>query len=145
MVLKKVSFSRGGLKLGLDYDLDVETQSQSGLPETGVLVNSLNAIQPFSDISSMSSQPLLLPYGVKDKQVFGDAVQQFAEVDSGDRNFAIGLALDRISQQGINFRGQAYATRIQSSSDGKSPMSAYTYYLSKNTLQYSPQGVMVQS
>ena len=90
-------------------------------------------------VTVMRSQPLLLPYGGKDKQLFGDAVQQLAEVDSGDRNFAIGLVLDRISQQGIDFKKQACAFRIQSSAGGKSPMSAYTYYLSlsKNTLQFS--------
>ena len=145
-VLKKVSFSRGGMKLGLDYDLDVETQSEQGRPETGVMVNALNAIRPFYKISRLVNQPLLLNFGGKDEVIYNQSgLQAFSSVDAGKRNFAIGLGIDNLSGVGVDFRGQSYATRIQSTLDGKSPNAVYTYVLAKNTLMYSPQGIMVQS
>ena len=145
-VLQKVSFSRGGMKLGLDYDLDVQTQSEEGRPETGVIVNALNAIKPFYKISKLTNQPLLLNFGGKDQVIYDDSgLQAFDAVDAGVRNFAIGLGIDNLSGVGVDFRGQSYATRIQSTLDGKSPNAVYTYVLSRNTLMYSPQGIMVQS
>ena len=71
--------------------------------------------------------------------------QTTQEIDVGVRNFIIGLALDRISDVGVNFKGQSYATRIQSTLDGNSPNAIFTYVLSKNVLQYSPNGIMVMS
>lgn len=145
-VLQKVSFSRGGMKLKLDYDLDVQTQSQEGRPETGVMVNALNALRPFSKISKLTNQPLLLNFGGQDEVIYEQSgLQPFSAVDAGKRNFAIGLSIDNLSGVGVDFRGQSYATRIQSTLDGKSPNAVYTYVLSKNTLVYSPQGIMVQS
>tara|TARA_R110002012_G_scaffold237919_1_gene411665 strand:- start:1098 stop:2468 length:1371 start_codon:yes stop_codon:yes gene_type:complete len=145
-LINKVSFSRGGMKLGLDYDLDVAQQSQENRPQTGVAVNALNAIQPFSNITHLTNQPLLLNYGGNDQVIYdADGLQKFTSVDAGKRNFAVGLAIDNVSQVGVDFRGQSYATRIQSSLDGKSPNAVYTYVMSKNSLVYSPQGIMVQS
>jgi hypothetical protein len=90
------------------------------------------------------NQPQLFPFGTKDLSVSGSAQQEFGTVDTA-RNFAIGLAMDRVSEQGIDFRGQSYSMRLQSTADGKSPMSVFTYYLAKNVLQYSAQGIQVSS
>jgi len=157
VVLNKVSFSRGGLKLKLDYDLDCKDQSASGIPETGVQVNALNALQSYSSLSKMLNQPQLFSFGTKDG-VISQAVddsggntsiphgrpQVLSSVDA-KRNFAVGIAMDRVSQQGISFKGQSYALRLQSTANGDSPMSVFTYALSKNVLTYSPQGIMVSS
>jgi len=144
VILKKVSFSRGGMKLGLDYELDSEVQSTQGLPPTGVVVNALNSLQPYPSLTKMVNQPQLYPFGTKDVSVSGSAIQEFGTVDS-KKNFAIGLAMDRVSEQGISFKGTSYSLRVQSTADGKSPMSVFTYYLAKNVLQYSPSGIMVSS
>ena len=147
-ILSKVAFSRGGLRLGLDYDLNVAVQSGEGRPETGVLLNGLNALKPLYALTKTLNQKQLLGYGGNDLKVYADAdepVQQVEESSSGERNFLIGIALDNVSGVGMSFRGQAYATRIQSNLDGKSPNAVYSYVLSRNTLVYSPQGIMVQS
>ena len=161
VVLKKVSFSRGGLKLKLDYDLDCQDQSTDGIPETGVQVNAINSLQPYSSLTKMLNQPQLFPYGTKDGVISSDTTpnasdgnaayplprpepQVLTAVDS-KRNFSVGLALDRVSGQGIDFKGQSYALRLQSTADGNSPMAVFTYYLAKNVLSYTPQGIMVSS
>ena len=145
-VINKVSFSRGGMKLALDYDLDVKEQSQQNRPQTGVQINALNAIQPYYLITKTVDQPLLFSYGGNDEVIYQTSgLQALKAVEPNRRNFAVGVAMDNVSQVGISFRGQSYATRIQSNLDGKSPNSVFTYVLSKNTLVYSPQGIVVQN
>lgn len=144
--INKVSFSRGGMKLGLDYDLDVQAQGLNGRPQVGILVNALSAVPGNKLAQHTLNQPLLLNYSGNDENIFDiSGLQGFSSVDANVRNFAIGLNTDPTSGVGISFRGQSYATRIQSTLDGKSPNAVYTYVLNKNTLIYGPQGIMVQS
>ena len=143
--LRKVSYSRDGLKLGLDYDLDCLKQSAAGIPETGVNITAINAIQPYSRLTKMLNQPRMFPFGAKDQELFNPSVIQKSSVVDERRNFLLGLALDRISNQGMDFRGKSYAMRVQSDLDGNSPMSIFTYYLARNVLQYTPQGISVST
>lgn len=147
VAINKVSFSRGGLKLGLDYDLDETVQAANGRPQVGILVNALSAVPTNNKQANHSlNQPLLLNYGGNDENIFDiQGLQGYQSADANLRNFAIGLNTDPTSGVGISFKGQSYATRIQSTLDGKSPNAVYTYVLNKNTLIYSPQGIMVQS
>ena len=152
--IDKVSFSRGGVKLGLDYDMDVATNSLENRPQTQVNVEYMNAFQPYETSTRFLNQNATMGYGSQNASPYSPvgaagvapAVQKEvgSSVDAA-RNFGIGLALDRISDVGVDFRGQSYATRIQSNLDGKSPNAVFTYVKAKNTLVYSPQGVMVQN
>lgn len=150
--LKKVSFSRGGVKLGLDYELDVENNSVEGLAETQLNINFLNAFAPYNSLTRLLNQNALLGIGGVDPLPYQDTAapltgnkQNGVSVDANVRNFGIGLALDRVSDMGVNFKGQSYSSRIQSTLDGKSPNSVFTYVKSKNVLMYSPNGIMVQN
>lgn len=158
--LDRVNFSRGGLKLGLDYELSVQTQSQENRPPTQVEVNAINAIRPFYTAQHLLNQPLLQAFGAKDSRLYSDQLQVLTAVDSVgvngggvdftadpavSRNFAIGLALDNVSKEGVSFKGVSYAVRIRSDLDGASPNAVYTYALVKNQLVYSPQGIAVVS
>ena len=146
--IKKVSFSRAGMKLALDYDIDVSQASAVGRPQTQLEVNYLNSILPYPRTAHTLQQPLLLGYGREDTRIWDKPTagsQATTSVDSGAKNFGIGINVDPVSSVGLDFRGQSYATRIQSSLDGKSPNAVFTYCLAKNVLQYSPQGIMVQS
>ncbi len=153
VVLDKVSFTRGGVKLALDYELDSKTASTESRPETGVMVNFLNAFRPLYNLFSMTNNNQGIGYGGNQLSVYSRAPQRLTAVDKGKRNFGIGVACDNVSRVGISFRGQNYATRIQSSLNTQnavntqpidvSPNAIYTYVLARNTLQYSPQGIMV--
>lgn len=146
VLVNKVGFSRGGMKLALDYDLNVATQSANGRPQTGVLVNALNSISPFAQLRKLTNQPQLQGFGGEDQRIYDSSgLQGVSSVDAGVKNFAIGVAVDNISQVGVDFRGQAYSSRIQSNLDGKSPNAVYTYIKNKNSLVYTPQGISVVS
>jgi hypothetical protein len=153
VVLDKVSFTRGGVKLALDYELESKTASEEDRPETGVMVNFLNAFRPLYNLFSMTNNNQGIGYGGNQLAVYSREPQKLTAVDKGKRNFGVGIACDNISRVGISFRGQNYATRIQSSLNTQtaqntnpidvSPNAIYTYVLARNTLQYSPQGIMV--
>jgi hypothetical protein len=156
-VLDRVNFSRGGLKLGLDYELSVQTQSRQNRPPTQVEINALNAVRPFYNLQHLLNQPLTNGFGAKDLRLYSGEVQVLDAVDntkaggvnfaenSVSRNFAIGLALDNVSGEGVSFKGVSYAMRVRSDLDGASPNAVFTYALVKNQLVYSPQGIQVVS
>ena len=146
--IKKVSFSRAGMKLALDYDIDVAKASTLGRPQTNLEINFLNSILPYPKTAHTLQQPLLLGFGQEDTRIWDRASggpQVTTSVDSGAKNWGVGISVDPVSGVGLDFRGQSYATRIQSSLDGKSPNAVFTYVLAKNVLQYSPSGISVQS
>ena len=145
-VLKRVSFSRGGARLGLDYEMDSSVQSSAGIPEAQVLLNYLSA---FQSVGRMLNSRQLMNYG--GNPLRADRPQNKVKNRSkginadAKRNFGIGLNLDPISETGVNFRGQSYSTRIVSSLDGNSPNAIHTHLLSTNVLTYSPNGIIIQS
>ena len=146
VVTKRLGFSRGGIKIGTDYDIVTETQSTEGRPETGLMVHALDSVKKIGQITSTLSQPQLLSFSGGDDIIYRDSgKQQGVVVDEGERNFAVGLAMDRFSGVGVNFKDVAFSTRLQTTLDGKSPNSAYTYVLSKNLLTYTPSSVSVVS
>ena len=147
-VLNRVSFSRGGLRLALDYEIDVSAQSQIGRPETGVLINGINAVKHFSSVRHSLNQKQLIGYGGRDNIIYqAGEPRQNATVaaDLGVRNFVVGVGLDNISDVGMSFAGQSYASRIQTNLGGQNPNAVFTYVKSKNILQYSPNGIAVLS
>ena len=145
--LKKVSFSRGGVKLGFDYDFDCQEQNANNVPETQVMMNYLNAFQPINTLSKMLNSKQLMNFGGNDLVPYRPVsalVNRSSGVDADpNRNFGIGLAMDRVSDVGVSFKGQSYSTRIISDLDGKSPNAVFTFILSKNVLQYSPNGILI--
>jgi len=144
--LKRVSFSRGGVRLGLDYEMDCSVQSAAKIPETQVMLNYLSA---FQTIGRMLNSRQLLGYGGNalraDRPDNKENNRLEGKSADAERNFGIGLALDPISDVGVNFKGMSYATRIVSTLDGNSPNAVHTHLLSKNTLNYSPNGIFIQS
>ena len=144
VVLRRVSFSRNGVPFGNDYEMKCADQSTSKIPETQVMMKYLQAYQP---LGRMLNSRRLLDYGGQPLRLDRPA-DKSANRDHGiradaSRNFGIGLETDPVSDVGVDFKGQAYATRIVSSLNGQSPNAVFTHILSKNSLSYSPQGITV--
>ena len=148
--LNKASFSRNGTKLKLDYDLDSQKASVESNPEVGVIINSLNATRPFSQVTKLtpSIKGFMAP---NDYTSFGGTAlpdRRTVSVkvrDADERAFSIGLALDNVSGVGLSFRGQQYGLRLQSTLDGNSPNAAFSWVLQKNQLMYGPSGITILS
>ncbi len=154
VVLKRVSFARGGVRLGLEYEMDCETQSSERIPEAQVLQEYLAS---YGTMGRMLNGRLLLGYGGNPLRPDrpDHAVDQTSTTFNGKRsvgvladarrNFGVGLNLDKVSDVGMNFRDSAYSVRIVSTLNGNSPNAMHTHLLSKNVLTYSPQGIMIST
>ena len=152
--IKRVSFLRGGQKFPLDYDLFVETQGNENRPQAALESKFLDSIKPFQSITHTLASTYT-------NNQFSDQVTFDAELrDSGEPNgppedtdtlpdpepvFGLGIRIDPLSNVGVDYRNVPYAVRIVSDLDNSFPNSIYTYVLAKNTLMYSPQGIMVQN
>ena len=86
----------------------------------------------FRSVSSLTGQDLTL-----------DSGQQFQLPDQ-EPVFGVGCSMD-VYKGGVDYSSETYGVRIVSLLDGKSPNSMYSYILSKNVLQYSPQGISVMN
>ena len=106
----------------------------------------LDSVVPLSSLRTTLNQPLLFPTftGVQDKKVETSGRDVLPTV-SRKRNFAIATAFDNVSNVGVNIKGQQYQARIQSNLTGNVTHGVYTYILARNVINYSPQGVLVQT
>ena len=144
--LRRVSFARNGVPFGLDYEMKCADQSSAKIPETQVMMKYLQAYQP---LGRMLNSRRLLDYGGQPLRLDRPA-DKTSNRDHGlradaSRNFGIGLETDPVSDVGVDFKGQSYATRIVSSLDGQSPNAIFSHILSKNVLTYTPSGIMVSN
>lgn len=144
--LNKVTFIKNGVKYPNEYDLETESQSVQNNPEVQVMMAHLDSVVPLSSLRTTLNQPLLFPTftGVQDKKVETSGRDVLPTV-SRKRNFAIATAFDNVSNVGVNMKGQQYQARIQSNLTGNVTHGVYTYILARNVINYSPQGVLVQT
>lgn len=144
--LNKVTFIKNGVKYPNEYDLEAESQSVQSNPEVQVMMAHLDSVVPLSSLRTTLNQPLLFPTftGVQDKKIETSGRDVLPTV-SRKRNFAIATAFDNVSNVGVSMKGQQYQARIQSNLTGNVTHGVYTYILARNVINYSPQGVLVQT
>tara|TARA_R110002073_G_scaffold24415_2_gene82507 strand:- start:2978 stop:4390 length:1413 start_codon:yes stop_codon:yes gene_type:complete len=156
--IKEVHFTKGGVKFPLDYEVDCEDTEEQNLPSVNVERNFVNAIKPIGQYnhnvkslwtSSNKNTKNDLNGNPKvsntEFSTYQNTLNAAAEVVVNNKNFGIGVNFDPVSRVGINFKNTPYGIRIKSNLDGNSPNSIYTYTLNKNTLQYSPGGIVVSN
>lgn len=150
--INRVSFIRGGAKFPLDYALDVRQGADinqgdinAQRPQTDLDVQYIDAIKNYNNFNHSS-----ISLNTQNKLPVTTNIVNLAEIPSNKDNegdprpvFGCGINFDPLSKVGVNFQQQNYGIRIESDLDGNSPNSIYTYVLSQNTLNYSPNGITV--
>ena len=150
--ISRVSFIRGGSKFPLDYALDVRQGADinqgdinSERPQTDLDVQYIDSIKNYNNFNHSS-----ISLNTQNKLPVNTNIVTLKQTPSNKNNegdpravFGCGINLDPLSKVGVNFQNQNYGIRIESNLDGNSPNSIYTYVLSQNTLNYSPQGITV--
>tara|TARA_Y100000361_G_scaffold26094_2_gene21127 strand:- start:2251 stop:3609 length:1359 start_codon:yes stop_codon:yes gene_type:complete len=147
-VLKKITFIKDGIKVPLDFEVDCADQSTENRPRVEViseLKGAFNRRGGLSNLISINTEnnlqtkvnlnggDLMFPGGVENPGAEAKPV------------FAMGINEDNLTKVGRNFNNSSFGLRIETDLDGASPNSLNTFILSKNTLQYSPQGISVSS
>ena len=152
--IDRVSFIRGGSKFPLDYALEVRqgTDVNQGdistiRPQTDLDVQFIDSIKNYNNFNHSS-----ISLNTQNKLPVNTNIVSLVETPNnknqdGDPRpvFGCGINLDPLSKAGVDFQNQNYGIRIESSLNGSSPNSIYTYVLSQNTLNYSPEGVTVSN
>ena len=150
--ITRVSFLKGGQLFPIDNQIDVEQSTllrNDARPQSELDQQFIGSIKPLhlqnhslmslntnsgisTAVSSLTGQDLTL-----------DSGQQFQLPDQ-EPVFGVGCSMD-VYKGGVDYSSETYGVRIVSLLDGKSPNSMYSYILSKNVLQYSPQGISVMN
>ncbi len=143
--VKEVSFSKGGILFPIENMVDVEFPSRTNedRPLAELETNFINAIKPYklmnhSVISLNTQNKLSTDLNVEGGDAYAGTQADPAEV------FGIGVSTDPY-KVGVDYSQTNYSLRIKSELDGQSPNSVFSYVLAQNTLQYSPQGIMISS
>lgn len=144
--MKRVTFIRGGSKFPLDYAVDVEAEGLIDRPQVALDERYIDAIKPLGSynhslLSLNTNNKLAVETGFEFEETPSNINTQAEPAPV----FGAGINLDPLTRTGVNFKNTNYGLRIESDLDGASPNSVFTYVLAKNTLTYSPQGIMVQA
>tara|TARA_R110001606_G_scaffold206831_1_gene354541 strand:+ start:166 stop:1554 length:1389 start_codon:yes stop_codon:yes gene_type:complete len=144
--IRRVTFIRGGSKFPLDYAIDVESEGLINRPQVALDERYIDSIKPLGSynhslVSLNTNNKLAVETGFEliDRPSNRNTQAEPSPI------FGAGINLDPLTRSGVNFKNTNYALRIESNLDGQSPNSIFTYVLAKNTLTYSPQGIMVQA
>jgi len=145
-IIRRVTYIRGGSKFPLDYSLDVEDEGQQSRPQTQLETKFIDAIKPLPS-ANHSLMSLQTQNSVPDKIGFNlvPVPEKSQTLSDPKPVFGAGVNFDPLTRVGVDFKNTNYAIRIESELDGASPNSIYTYVVAKNTLTYSPNGVMVMT
>tara|TARA_R110002072_G_scaffold41120_1_gene115936 strand:- start:7323 stop:8711 length:1389 start_codon:yes stop_codon:yes gene_type:complete len=144
--IRRVTFIRGGSKFPLDYAVDVEAEGLIDRPQVALDERYIDAIKPIESfnhslVSLNTNNKLAVETGFELAETPANRNTQAEPAPV----FGAGINLDPLTRTGVNFKNTNYGLRIESELDGSSPNSIFTYVLAKNTLTYSPQGIMVQA
>ena len=134
--VNQVIFLRGGEKLPLQYDINTNVRDQvaSVVADPGLVREYMNSFVPFMRNHKSQLNPNT------NNRVGFDNVEDFAE---GGPMFGIGVAMDNISGDGIDFRTENFGMQLETTLTSGLAHSAFLYVRSKQTLAFNAQGLQV--
>jgi len=144
--IRRISYIRGGQKFPLDFTIDVNTQALENRPQTELETKFIDAIKSLNEYDhsciSLNSQNAIGDNITFDNTAFPRNNQTLIDPRP---IFGCGINIDPLSRWGVDYSQTNYAIRVESDLDGVSPNSMYTFVVSRNVLQYSPNGIIVSS
>ena len=114
-------------------------------PQTEILSNFINSIKSFKNMTaSMCSLNTNFNLNTHRSRPFtrGITRNKNSLPDQDAPVYGFGVKCGELDV-GVDYSRQAYGLRIKSGLNGISPNSVFTYVLSQNTLNYSPNGVVI--
>ena len=143
--VQEVSFSRGGMNFPLEQPIIERNITTSVRPQTEILSNFINSIKSFKNMTaSMCSLNTNFNLNThRGRALNRDITRNKNSLPDQDAPvYGFGVKCGELDV-GVDYSRQAYGLRIKSGLNGISPNSVFTYVLSQNTLNYSPNGVVI--
>ena len=135
--IKEIFFTRNGTKFPVDYNITTLQQDNASnkVADSEIYHHFVNAIQKFSDNNRTSLNPQ--NYRLSDSARFD---KDFA---FGGCGFGVGVALDTISDQGVDYRNVNFGINMSLDLTTDSPQAFFLFAHNKQTLVFGPQGLQV--
>ncbi len=135
--IKELFFTRNGSKFPLDFNVNTLQQSDLSNPtiDPQLVYYYMDALVKFADIKRTSINQVNTRYS--DSSRFD---KDFAD---GGCGFGVGVAFDRISDQGVDFKSVNFGLNMSLELTTDSPQAFYLFVHNKNTLVFGPGGLQV--
>jgi len=135
--IEELFFTRNGEKIPISYNIDTlqRTDKNNDTMDAQVVFQYMNAIEKFAQLNRTSLGPVNTRYS--SATTFD---KFFADGGSG---FGIGVALDSISDQGMDYSRVNFGINMSLSLTTDFPNAFYMFVHHKSTLVFSPQGLQV--
>ena len=135
--IQELFFTRNGEKVPLSYNIDTlqRTDGNNDTMDAQVVFQYMNAVQKFAQLNRTSLNPVNTRYA--SATTFD---KFFADGGSG---FGIGIALDSISDQGMDYSRVNFGINMSLNLTSDFPNAVYMFVHHKSTLVFSPQGLQV--
>jgi len=148
--INSFTFTRGGLRVPLDFEVDSETTQDEGVADCAKNWEELNIIRDgwnaYNFTKSLQTE-LSYPLSNTEQARFNrDRYAISYEDKRGQYN--IGVGYDKITYNGISFKGQPFGMRIQSDTIRGVPFSPHSVFLfvkHKNTIMFQDGQVAVMT
>lgn len=135
--IKELFFTRNGSKFPVDYNINTLQQDDPAnvTSDSEIYHHFVNAIQKFADNTRTS----LNPQNVR----LSDSARFDKDFAFGGCGFGVGVALDTISDQGVDYRNVNFGINMSLDLTTDSPQAFFVFVHNKQTLVFGPQGLQV--
>jgi len=136
--IKQIVFTRGGIRMPLMYDIETQFKNDQdnfdGDPQQ--LKNFVNAITPYYALKHTQLSP----------HTFTNDVPQIPHFAKGAGiMYGLGVAMDQISGQGVNFSNVNFGVQIENNLTTDSPNALYLFVRNRSTLVFTENGVQIMN
>tara|TARA_R110002096_G_scaffold226850_1_gene416184 strand:- start:86 stop:1054 length:969 start_codon:yes stop_codon:yes gene_type:complete len=145
--IDELFFTRNGEKFPINFNIDTAQRENTDLIRTfhkdakqmdsQIVFNYMNAIQKFADITRTQVNQVNTRYS-------DDASFDKYWADGGSA-FGIGIAMDSISDQGVDFSRVNFGVNLSLRLNSDSPQAIYVFVHAKQTMVFGPQGLQVMA
>ena len=133
--IQELFFTRGGKRFPIEYIINTKDFDTSKGKDPQISRNYLNSIVPFNKMA----RTLLSPYNTP-----GNTTAD-KDLPDGGNIFGLGVALDTISNVGVDYSTEPFGMVVSSTLHTDTPHSCFVYVRSKQTLMMGKAGVQVVS
>ena len=135
--ISELFFTRNGTKFPIDYNITTLQQDDSNnkIADSEIYHHFVNAIQKFADNTRTS----LNPQNVR----LSDSSRFDKDFAFGGCGYGVGVALDTISDQGVDYRNVNFGINMSLDLTTDSPQAFFVFVHNKQTLVFGPQGLQV--
>jgi len=133
--IKELFFTRGSKRFPIEYIISTKDVDTAKGKDPQISRNFLNSIVPYNRLA----RTLLSPYNTP------GTVTADKDLPDGGNVFGVGVALDTISNVGVDYSAEPFGMVINSELTSDTPHSCFMYVRSKQTLIMNAQGVQVVS